>query len=201
MPATLVESEIVMAAPTRKRWTREECRVLESQNLIEPGRYELLNGDLVFKVKKRPHILTVRVLIDLFKEIFGKDRVNSEAPIDLRATDNVLNAPEPDLVVLRRSDLEFSDSNPQPADIASVIEVADTTLSTDLRDKALLYSRAGIADYWVADINWRRVIVHREAGESGYASVIVYSSGERVSPRERPDAQIGVDELFPPLGT
>jgi Uma2 family endonuclease len=196
MPATLIESEIVPVAPARKRWTREECQILEAQGLVEPGRYELLNGDLIFKVKNRPHVLTSRILIDLFKEVFGKDRVNSEAPIDLRPGDNPKNALEPALVVLRRSDLEITNSNPQPSDVALLIEVSDATLYTDLREKAILYARAGISDYWVADLNGRRLIIHREPGEDGYGSVVVYGLTEYVSPLEKPDASIRVEDLF-----
>jgi Uma2 family endonuclease len=196
MPATLIESEIVPVAPARKRWTREECQILEAQGLVEPGRYELLNGDLVFKVKNRPHVLTLRVLVPLFMRLFGEERVNFEAPVDLSPGDNSRNAPEPDVVGLGRSHIETPESNPQPANIALLIEVADTSLYTDLREKALLYARAGIADYWVADLNGRHVIVHREPGEDGYGSVVVYGLTECISPLEKPETSIRVEQMF-----
>ena len=39
-----------------------------------------------------------------------------------------------------------------------MVEVSDTTLNFDLSVKAPLYARAGILEYWVMDIQARRLI-------------------------------------------
>jgi hypothetical protein len=76
---------------------------------------------------------------------FGERYVNVEAPIDVAPEDNPTNEPEPDLIVLTRPSLEF-DRNPQAvADLRLVIEISDSTLGFDLKTKAALYARAGIA--------------------------------------------------------
>ncbi|MBL8232099.1 MAG: Uma2 family endonuclease, partial [Bryobacterales bacterium] len=163
----------------------------------EAGKYELLNGELIPKMsKKRPHSIVVNLLLDLLKDAFGKRHVEQEATIDVRGEDSQINAPEPDLIVLRRPDHEIRTSYPQPTDIALVVEISDSSISTDLRHKAQLYARAGITDYWVVDINVRRVIVHRKPTPKGYVSALIYSSGESISPLEKPGAEIAIDSLF-----
>jgi hypothetical protein len=41
------------------------------------------------------------------------------------------------------------------------------TLRFDLTVKAAIYARAGIAEYWVLDVNGRRMIVHRDPTPAG----------------------------------
>jgi Uma2 family endonuclease len=43
-----------------------------------------------------------------------------------------------------------------------IVEVADTSLAMDIGDKASLYAVAGIQDYWVIDVNDRRLHVFRD---------------------------------------
>jgi len=65
--------------------------------------------------------------------------------------------------------------------------------------KAQLYARAGVADYWVLDVNGRRLIVHREPEASRYHSVTAYNDRERVAPLARPDSLFTVGGAFPVL--
>src|ERR1700678_623537 len=96
------------------------------------------------------------------RRISCEDLVQQGAPIDVSPEDNPSNEPEPDIIVLNRDFLNFRSANPSPQDLHLVVEVADTTLNFDLTTKAALYARAGVADYWVLDVNGRRLIVHRE---------------------------------------
>lgn len=62
--------------------------------------------------------------------------------------------PEPDIVVA-----EDHDAGPMPlAKVKVVIEISDSTLDIDLGRKAALYAKAGIAEYWVADLEGRRIV-------------------------------------------
>ena len=51
-----------------------------------------------------------------------------------------------------------------------MIKVSDNTLGTDLGRKADLYAEAGIAEYWVVDLNENRVLphAHPRGDGSGY---------------------------------
>ena len=62
--------------------------------------------------------------------------------------------PEPDIAWL--SPGRYSTRRPQPADVLLIIEVADSSLTADLNEKATLYAQFNIAEYWVVDATGRR---------------------------------------------
>jgi len=147
--------------PPRKRWTREHCAPLE------------VNASML--------------MLEWIQDTFGRRFVNAEAPIDVSPEDNPWNEPEPDLIVLKRKYSNFRSGNPQPEDVALVIEIADSSLAFDLTTKARLYARAGIEKYWVLDVAGRRLIVHRSPASGRYASVVAYRENEMIAPLTAPD--------------
>ena len=48
------------------------------------------------------------------------------------------------------------------ADLFSLVEIADTTLTYDLETKRRVYAEAGIPEYWVISIANRQLIVFRD---------------------------------------
>ena len=120
-----------------------------------------------------------------------------EAPINLRPLDNTTYRPEPDAAVLRQPVRTFLSRDPDPAEIALLVEVADTTLAFDLGEKALKYAQAGITEYWVLDIINRRLIVHREPGAERYGSVLAFAEHEPVAPLAAPDHIITATAFLP----
>lgn len=124
--------------------------------------------------------------------------MNHEAPIDVRPGENPTNEPAPDILVLRRRMDAFRTGNIPPEELILVVEVADSTLSSDLRVKASLYARAGVPEYWVADVPNRRIIVHREPADGRYQSVIAYFDHESVAPQAAPEAMFEVRLAFFP---
>jgi Uma2 family endonuclease len=87
--------------------------------------------------------------------------------------------------------------NARPEDILLAVEVADTTLGFDLTTKAALYARAGIPEYWVLDVNGRRMIVHRDPQDGRFRSVIAYTSDERISLLAAPAASLLIADVLP----
>jgi len=81
--------------------------------------------------------------------------------------------------------------------VVLLVEIANTTLGFDLTTKARLYARAGIADYWVVDVPWRRIIVHRDPVDGEYRMVVSYAEGELVSPLAAAGTELRVREIFP----
>jgi Uma2 family endonuclease len=60
-----------------------------------------------------------------------------------------------------------------------VVEVAASSLTRDLREKPPIYARAGVPDYWVADLDGERVVTHASPSGGGYDHVeVVGSDGE-----------------------
>jgi Uma2 family endonuclease len=200
MPTTFIETPAppVPLVPPRKRWTREECAVLEASGLFEQERLELVEGELISKMgKNRPHANSALLLAEWLVQIFGFRFVNKEEPIDVAPEDNPTNEPEPDLIVLKRESTLFPSSKPRPEDLRLVVEVADTSLNFDLTTKAALYARAGIIEYWVLDVARRRLLVHRDPKGGGYAAIIAYGEDESVAPLAAPEAEFRVADAFP----
>jgi Uma2 family endonuclease len=199
MPSAILEpvSPPPLESLPRKRWTRCEIEELMARGWYPGDGYELIDGELIDKKmgKDLPHLLAAKWIQQWLAAIFGSMRVHTESPIVLAGTDGERNEPEPDLTVLRAALHELG-RKPQPEDILLVVEVAASSLRMDLSTKAGLYARAGIADYWVLDVNQRRMIVHRDPSADKYASVVAYREDESVSPLAASDAAFRVAAAF-----
>jgi Uma2 family endonuclease len=131
------------------------------------------------------------------EQVFGAEFVACEAPVEVAPGDQSLSEPEPDLIALKRSADPFSLTTPVASDIALVVEVSDSSLNVDLTIKSRLYARAGVVDYWVLDLNGRRLIVHRDPEGGVFKSVTAYSDQEAVAPLLGATAVFPVGRAFP----
>jgi Uma2 family endonuclease len=91
-----------------------------------------------------------------------------------------------------------------PTTAVLVVEVADSSLTYDTGPKAHLYAAAGIADYWVIDVNGGHLVVFRDpvadaAAPRGfrYNSVLTLARGQSVNPLAAPTAVVQVADLLP----
>src|SRR5581483_6624782 len=80
-----------------------------------------------------------------------------QAAITLRDSE-----PEPDLTVVRGPEETYFTRHPGPRDIGLLIEVADSTLLNDRREKGPLHARFRIPVYWIVNINDRCIEVYSE---------------------------------------
>ncbi len=99
--------------------------------------------------------------------------------------------PEPD-IALARTTRNYSRERPRPDEISLIIEVADSSLAFDLAEKRAKYARAGIAEYWVVDLQSNLFHVFRNPDSEGYDNRRVVKIGETLSPAEYPDVLIDV---------
>ena len=191
-----VEAPQKFVIPPHKRWTRDECTILERSGLINIDRYELIEGELIQKMPKgQAHILAVALLASWLRHVFGEMRVVTEPTIDLRPEDNPTSIPEPDVIVLTRSIREFS-ALASPHELQLVAEVSSSSLAFDMTTKAGLYARSEIQEYWVLDVEAQRLLVYLEPTESGYGSIQAYGSEEFVSPLAAASAEVRVIHLL-----
>ncbi|SPF34158.1 conserved hypothetical protein [Candidatus Sulfopaludibacter sp. SbA4] len=200
MPAVVTERPYrpVPTDPPRKRWTRQECEAFEASGLWDQQKLELVDGELINKMgKNRPHSNALVFIHGWLIRVFGEEYVNQEVPIDVAPEDNPTNEPQPDLIVLTRPSWDFPKNNPQPGDLRLVVEISDSTLGFDLTKKAGLYARAGIVEYWVLDVEARRLVVHRDPQNGLYRSVTVYGAKESVAPLASPGREFRVGDAFP----
>jgi len=77
-----------------------------------------------------------------------------------------------------------------------VVKVSSSTLSVDRTTKARLYARSGIVEYWILDVEGRRIIMHRNPIDGAYRSIEIYSEHESVSTLAAPDRTIRVADFL-----
>jgi Uma2 family endonuclease len=102
--------------------------------------------------------------------------------------------PEPDIVWLKPR--RYGKVKPTAAEVLLLIEVADSSLKTDLFEKADLYAVAGVMEYWVIDINSARVHIMSQSDGKGYRNIEMVVAPHRLAPICHPVARLNLQELF-----
>ncbi|MBI5482735.1 MAG: Uma2 family endonuclease [Deltaproteobacteria bacterium] len=179
--------------PRRRRFTRAEYERMVDADVLGPDdRVELIEGEiLVMSPEQSRHAAAIDVAAEALRHAFGpRATVRVQHPLALGPE----SEPEPDLAVVSGSPRDYADSHPTTALL--VVEVADTSLATDRTTKALLYARAGIADYWIVNLPGRGLEVHRQPGPDGYGAVERLSPAGHVTPLGAPGATILVADLL-----
>lgn len=140
----------------RMKLTAEAFELLNQHGAFAAYRKtELIDGDIYFvNAQHRPHgMVKMRLydaLRDELKRIGSDYRPVAEFTLSLSPTDR----PEPDLMLTNQPD---GAGFVPLASVPLVIEVSDTTLRVDLGKKLRRYAKAGIPEYWVADVNGREI--------------------------------------------
>jgi len=187
MPIAVASHPAELPRDAHRKLTRADCEALAEAGLLDWERFELIDGELIPKMPKSPlHTLTLLLLVEWLREVFGARYVRQEAPIDLPVSLHPINEPEPNAAVLWGPAESFRTRNPAPTDIRLVAEVTVTTQDYDLGAKAALYASAGIVEYWVLDLADQRIVVHRDPRAGEYGSIVAYSADEDVSPLASP---------------
>jgi Uma2 family endonuclease len=191
-----------MEHPTRaRRWTRAEYDRLIDVGVFRPGEpIELLGGDLVVaEPQSSRHYTAIYLVEDALRAVFGPGwLIRTQAPIAL----DDRSEPEPDVAVAQGTARDYHSGH--PARPALIVEVSESSLVLDRNDKASLYARAGIADYWIVNLVERVLEVYREpvadaASPVGwrYASVQTLGAGASIAPLAAPTARLTVGDLLP----
>jgi len=180
---------------SRPPLTVEEFNALaETEGWDEDTRVELLDGEVVWMSPiNDPHAGCVNRLTRLFTRRYRDDLalVAVQNPIRIERYDE----PQPDIALLQPQPDFYAHATATPADVLLLIEVADTTLRTDLGRKARIYASGGVSEYWVVDLNNRVLYVHRSPERGSYAERQVLAPGERVAPGFAPHIEVEVREV------
>ena len=181
-------------APTGPRpvlWTCAEFHRLGDAGVFE-GRRAMLIGGVILEEgpMNPPHAVTLELVEAAVRATFGAGwRIRGQSPLVLGQDLD----PEPDLAVVAGVP---RGSTGHPTTAVLVVEVADSSLAFDTHEKRLLYARAGIPDYWVVDVNARRLLVYRDPQAGDYATQQVVGSAGTVSPLAVPAAAVRVADLL-----
>lgn len=103
--------------------------------------------------------------------------------VQLPVTLSDLNEPEPDVALIQGPDSDYSERHPGPDDLPLVVEVADSSVSTDRSTKLRLYATAGIPCYWIVNIPDTQVEIYEQpdAAAGKYLRPTIYRAGQSVT--------------------
>jgi Uma2 family endonuclease len=184
-----------------KRWSRLEYERLTKLGAFRPGeRLELLAGELVVREPQGgPHALTIELCNEALRAALGPGwRVRVQLPVALDDE----SEPEPDFSVFQGSPREADDRIPSRP--ALIVEVAESSLGFDRREKASLYARAGILDYWIVNLLDRVLEVYRRPTPDSeapfgwrYAETNSLGPEAFLSPLAALHARVSVADLLP----
>ena len=160
---------------------------VEYDHLVETGvlgkgdQVELLEGYVVLKMPANPaHNYSLLTTSKALERIVPQGWT-VRGQVTTRLTES---RPEPDVSVARGSDRAYISRHPAPADLAFVVEVADSSLDRDQLDKTRIYARDRIPVYWIVNLVDRRVEVYSDPNGPGddprYHTLNVYGPGASV---------------------
>ena len=180
---------------TRRRFTADEFhRMARAGILHEDDRVELLDGEIIemAPIGSR-HAATVNRMTRRFNErAAGRFIVSAQNPVRLSNH----SEPQPDLMLLRHRNDEYESAHPGPRDVLLVVEVADTTVSSDRRTKLPMYAAAGIPEASLINLPRNSIEVHRGPHDGRYQQVTVYRRGDSITLLALPDITVSVDAIL-----
>ena len=185
--------------PRPKRWTKDEYNELVEMGGLRGQRVYLFRGDLIeMSPQYHPHAFAVTELTDALHLAFGIRqgfKLRIQLPFEVPGE----SMPEPDAVVCTEDQYR---RKPHPNQAVLVIEVADSSLALD-REKALEYAAAQVPEYWIVDVNSRRVEVYRAPVADPTTSLgfrypppTIVEAHESIEPLAKPGVRLAVSQLF-----
>lgn len=185
--------------PRPFRWTVQLFHQFGDAGHFEGRRAKLIGGQLIEEGQMNPpHAIALELTDTAMRAAFGPGwRYRVQMPLVLgQDTD-----PMPDMSIARGA-IRGAIEHPTTADL--VIEIADSSLDYDTTTKAEVYATADIRDYWVVDVDGRRLLVFRDPvplpqglGATAYRTHLIFHPGDSVSPLAQPAASIAVADLLP----
>jgi Uma2 family endonuclease len=182
-----------------KRWNVTQFHDLRGQPWLENCRLVLVEGDILEFSRESPRDdAALGVVQESLRIAFGNGYcVRARMALVLGLSTD----PVPDIAVVAGSPRDYKD---HPRTALLVVEIAESSLAYDTREKANLYAAGGILDYWVVDLVQRQLIVFRDPARdvvqmygAAYRSRDTYDASIAVSPLAAPQTQIRVGDLLP----
>ena len=156
---------LVPPFPVRRFSVDEYQRMCQVGILTEDDKVELLDGWITPKTSRNPpHDSHLDQVADALRARLPAGwRTRVQSAVTLSAS-----VPEPDVAVVPGPASRYRAHHPVPADVALLVEVADTSLDHDRHTKGPLYAQAGIAAYWIVNLVDRVVEVYSDPVGSAY---------------------------------
>jgi len=182
----------------RRAFSVDDVRRMVETGIMGPKEpVELREGELIaMPAEKFAHSrATDFILRKLFREVPENEwAVGSERTLQL-GSDTLV---QPDLLVFPRALFQPSAEGflAVPGPDLFLIEVADSSLLHDRTMKARLYSRHAVREYWIVDLNGRRIVAHRRPEQGLYQDIAPFKDDQpAVSAPPGPSFQLRIADL------
>jgi len=166
MSTTATKQRYYLAQAAFRKFTLDEYHKMIEQGVLMDGEpYELLEGNLVYKMSRgSPHDAIILVLNKRFIRLAPAGwEVRTQSAITLPTG----SEPEPDFALVRGDENTFRTRHPGPTEIGFVVEVSDSSLMIDRHDKGSIYALSRIPVYWVVNVVDKVIEVYTEPGGTG----------------------------------
>jgi Uma2 family endonuclease len=166
-----------------KRFTVDEYHRMIDAGAFEDDRpVELLEGWIVYQMGHNPpHDVVVKLVAMLLDRVLpGHWHTRTQSAITTADSE-----PLPDIAVVAGNPRDYLARHPAGADIALAVEVSDASLDRDRREKAPLYARAGIASYWIVNLQDSVIEIHTDP------------TGPDAQPRYRTTTRLAIGDAAP----
>jgi Uma2 family endonuclease len=195
MPATLTLPQ------TRRqpyRWTTTRCeRLMESGLFPEWENYKLIAGELLEKPRESAaHAFVNDAVYELLARTLNLSGafLRGAHPVQLQRD----TAPEPDLAVIAGQRSAFTRHHPGPGDVLLLIEISSSILEYDRTDKATLYARHNIPEFWLVNLKERQLEVFRTPLRRRWTEKFVLGPDDTIAPLFSPETPVSVRAMLPP---
>ncbi len=181
-PGSGAPPAIVSGTALYRLTVRQFEKMIDSGVFHNHDHVELLGGLLVDKmVKKDPHNFAIDMLGAILNEDLPPEWIaRQEKSVVLGR----FWRPEPDIAVASGPRERYRSKAPRRGDLALLVEVADTSYTTDRGVKWRKYAAAGVATYWIVNLVSRQIEVYTAPGgrgrSAGYRNCVVYGADEEV---------------------
>ncbi len=139
---------------------RQFRKMIDAGVFRDGDHVELLEGILVDKMTKHPpHNFAVTTIADTCRAVVGPDWVVREEKSVVLGR---FSRPEPDVAIAQGPHERYRSISPNAADLAALVEVADTSYAKDRGIKWRKYAESKIPVYWIVNLPLRQIEVYTE---------------------------------------
>ena len=183
-----------------RQWTSADYYQMADMGLFQDQRVELIEGEIIdMPPQLDKHYWTIMLVSRALERALGEGFVvRQQGPLDLSDR----SIPEPDVAVVA-GNLRQLMSQGHPTSALLVVEVSQTTIRFDRTQKASMYARHDIADYWIINLIDQIIEVYRDPVPDAeapygfaYASRQTYRRGQQVALLAKPECSIRVDDCL-----
>jgi len=157
---------------------RQYDQMIASAIIAEKERVELIEGLLVAKMgRNRPHVQAGNKGFRAIERVLsGAWHVRKEDPIVVSDR----SKPEPDLAVVRGEIEDYDQRDVMAADVALVVEIAESSLAVDRTDMTRVYSANGIPVYWIVNLIDHQLEIYTDPTPDGYRTTKILDASQNV---------------------